>query len=201
MQLAPRKANFDATILFASRSPRRTSSWKSFHRQLGRQDVHHDDDERRRRRQHWRCGVTYPELSQGATDARTSGSLPNNAEPVKDYGKLLRIQPICETIMAAMLTTMQMFGEQNQAFVGLSNISRAGLNKLDFSGAVVGSGSGLPVHLHSDFFVSSSLKLRNVGPVFGQDASGNWWLSWVMRSEAWPRVEQQIARESGLRVL
>ncbi|KAK3713682.1 hypothetical protein LTR37_008376 [Vermiconidia calcicola] len=96
---------------------------------------------------------------------------------------------------------IMMFGEHDQAFVGLSNIARAGLNKLDFSGAVVGEGSGLPVHLHSDFFVSSSLKLRNVGPIFGQDASGNWWMSWVMRSEAWPRVEQQLARESGVRIV
>ena len=96
---------------------------------------------------------------------------------------------------------IMMFGEGRQAFVGLSNISRAGLNKLDFSGAVIGAGNGTPVHLHSDFFVSSSLKLRNVGPLFGQDASGNWWISWVMRSEAWPRVEHLLAMEAGIRVI
>lgn len=96
---------------------------------------------------------------------------------------------------------LMFFGHHNMAFMGLSNISGAKLYNLDFSAAVVGEGSGVPAYLHSDFYVKALFKVRNVGPIFGQDASGNWWMSWVMRSEAWSRVEAQLAKDAGIRLV
>lgn len=106
---------------------------------------------------------------------------------------------------------LMFFGEPGMAFMGMSNVSGAKPYSLDFSAAVVGGGSGgsggsgdesgSVAYLHCDFYVKALFKVRNVGPIFGQDRHGDWWMSWVMRSEAWGKVEQELAMGEGLKLV
>ncbi|KAE8153638.1 hypothetical protein BDV25DRAFT_149191 [Aspergillus avenaceus] len=36
------------------------------------------------------------------------------------------------------------------------------------------------------------LPLRNMGPVAGKDPSGNWWIMWTLRKQAWSGVEKEL---------
>jgi hypothetical protein len=94
-----------------------------------------------------------------------------------------------------------LFGAWDQTIMGWSNFTKGGFFQMDFSPAVVGDGNGKPVYVHNSDFVASSFSIRNVGPLAGQDGQGNWWMTWLMRSEAWPRVEQQLARMGGVQVV
>ncbi|KAI5370578.1 putative transferase [Septoria linicola] len=123
--------------------------------------------------------------------------------------------------------SVMLFGPGSQIMMGTSNMSRAGLFKVDFSSVVLptsdidekdgdssyssgsettnfeggNSGKGTPACVHTDFYVGVPFSLRNVGPIIGKDADGNWWLSWVMRSSAWNEVEKELARTGGVKVL
>lgn len=96
---------------------------------------------------------------------------------------------------------LMFFGQPNMAFMGMSNVSGAKPYDLDFSPAAVDGGSGTIAYLHCDFYVKALFKVRNVGPIFGRDKHGDWWMSWVMRSEAWGRVEQELAMDEGIRLV
>ncbi|KAF7590719.1 hypothetical protein BBP40_002510 [Aspergillus hancockii] len=81
-----------------------------------------------------------------------------------------------------------------------SNWHRARLFEVDFSSAVVAS--GIPLVSRSNALGrpscviptinSNGISVRNIGPVVGKDAAGNWWLAWRLRASAWSVIEQEL---------
>jgi len=93
-------------------------------------------------------------------------------------------------------------GSWNQITVGFSNCHRAQFFDMDFSGAV--QRPGTPLEKRSNKLGQPSLiltnghangfSIRNIGPLIGRDAAGNWWIQSVLRSGAWAHVEQQFEK-------
>ncbi|KAF9698313.1 hypothetical protein EKO04_003352 [Ascochyta lentis] len=95
---------------------------------------------------------------------------------------------------------LAMVGSWNQIMFSWSNWNRARFYEVDFSSAVVRSGLngedrmsklGRPSFImnrgHGD-----GISIRNGGPLIGEDANGDWWVSWPMRAEAWSEVEKAL---------
>ncbi|KAM3419055.1 hypothetical protein BST61_g5010 [Cercospora zeina] len=83
----------------------------------------------------------------------------------------------------------------------LSNFStKEEKSRITCSSAEVPS-RGTPACVHIAFHIGVPFSLRNVGPIIGKDADGNWWLSWEMRSSAWIEVERLLARSGGVKVI
>ncbi|KAF2211534.1 hypothetical protein CERZMDRAFT_98418 [Cercospora zeae-maydis SCOH1-5] len=133
--------------------------------------------------------------------------------------------------------SIMLLGAESQIMLGTSNVSRAGLFRVDFSSAIIPSPTipssppitekvdqlsasstkgeksqvtcssvevptrGTPAWAHIDFHIGVPFSLRNVRPIIGKDADGNWWLSWEMRSSAWIVVERLLARSGGVKVI
>jgi hypothetical protein len=97
---------------------------------------------------------------------------------------------------------LPLVGSWNQLTVGFSNWHRARFFDMDFSGAVLRSGT--PFESRSNKLGQPSLILtnghadgfsvRNIGPLIGRDAAGNWWMQSILRNEAWPHVEKQLEK-------
>jgi hypothetical protein len=92
-----------------------------------------------------------------------------------------------------------MFGEPTSFLICCSNWHRARFFELDFSSAVVSPGAlplqdrpvGRPSYVIPTFH-SVNFPGRNVGPIIGKDAAGNWWLAWTIRTSAWPVIEEEL---------
>ena len=97
---------------------------------------------------------------------------------------------------------LPLVGAWNQITVGFSNWHRGRFFDMDFSGAVLRPGTPLESRAnklgqpsliltngHADGF-----SVRNVGPLMGRDAAGNWWIQSILRAEAWPHIEKQFAK-------
>lgn len=95
-----------------------------------------------------------------------------------------------------------LFGSWNQIMVGFSNWHRGRFFDMDFSGAVLRP--GMPLEKRSNKLGQPSLVLpnghsdgfsvRNIGPLIGRDAAGNWWIQCSLRSSAWAHVEKQFEK-------
>ncbi|GIK04023.1 hypothetical protein Aspvir_008098 [Aspergillus viridinutans] len=93
---------------------------------------------------------------------------------------------------------LPVFGEPTSLLVCCSNWHRGRFFEVDFSPAVLAPPPHDRVHplgrpscvipLHH----SSGLALRNLGPIIGKDAAGNWWLSCTVRTSAWSGIEQEL---------
>ncbi|KAH1550971.1 hypothetical protein KXX57_009062 [Aspergillus fumigatus] len=92
------------------------------------------------------------------------------------------------------------FGEPTSVLVCCSNWHRGRFFEVDFSSAVLAPGIPLHDRVHPlgrpscviPTHHSGGLSLRNVGPIIGKDASGNWWLSCTVRTSAWVGIEQEL---------
>ena len=91
-----------------------------------------------------------------------------------------------------------MYGYPDEVRFFFSNWHKARFFDVDFSGAVTRTGLpleqrankiGRPSYINVTGY-ENGFTIRNGGPVIGKDAAGNWWLSWVMRKEAWSAVEK-----------
>jgi hypothetical protein len=95
-----------------------------------------------------------------------------------------------------------LIGIWNQINVGFSNWHRARFFDMDFSGAVLQPGT--PLATRSNKLGQPSLILtnghtdgfstRNIGPLMGRDAAGNWWIQCALRTSAWTSVEKQLEK-------
>ncbi|KAL2859791.1 uncharacterized protein BJX67DRAFT_40832 [Aspergillus lucknowensis] len=93
-----------------------------------------------------------------------------------------------------------MFGEANSLLVCCTNWNRGRFFEVDFSAAVTKSGippTDRPNALGRPSFVvptqhSRGPGLRNIGPIIGKDAAGNWWLSSTVRTSAWAGIEREL---------
>ena len=93
-------------------------------------------------------------------------------------------------------------GSWNQTTVGFSNWHRGRFFDMDFSSAVLQPGT--PLEKRSNKLGQPSLILtnghadgfstRNIGPLIGKDAAGNWWIQCSMRTGAWAHVEKQFEK-------
>lgn len=97
---------------------------------------------------------------------------------------------------------MPLVGSWNQSLMGWSNWHRARFYDMDFSGAVLrpgipiknranklGQPSTILVNGHANGFST-----RNVGPLTGRDANGDWWMQSVLRAGAWAHIEKQLGK-------
>ncbi|KAM0704785.1 hypothetical protein Q7P35_007571 [Cladosporium inversicolor] len=95
-----------------------------------------------------------------------------------------------------------LFGSWNQINVGFSNWHLGRFFDMDFSGAVLRPGT--PLEKRSNKLGQPSLvlpdghadgfRVRNIGPLIGRDAAGNWWIQCSLRSSAWAHVEKQFEK-------
>jgi hypothetical protein len=93
-------------------------------------------------------------------------------------------------------------GSWNQTTVGFSNWHRGRFFDMDFSSAVLRPGT--PLEKRANKLGQPSLILtnghadgfstRNIGPLIGKDAAGNWWIQCSMRTGAWAQVEKQFEK-------
>jgi hypothetical protein len=73
---------------------------------------------------------------------------------------------------------------------------------MDFSGAVLRPGKPLekrPNKLGQPSLVltdghADGFSIRNIGPLIGRDAAGNWWIQCSLRAGAWSHVEKQFEK-------
>jgi len=95
-----------------------------------------------------------------------------------------------------------LIGSWNQINVGFSNWHRARFFDMDFSGAVLRPGKPLekrPNKLGQPSLVltdghADGFSVRNIGPLIGKDAAGNWWIQCSLRAGAWSHVEKQLEK-------
>ena len=95
---------------------------------------------------------------------------------------------------------MPIFGDPGMLLIVCSNWHKGRFFEVDFSAAAIAP--GVPLTQRSNKLGRPSyinvtghnrgMSTRNMGPVVGKDAAGNWWLAWTMRTDAWPAVEQQL---------
>jgi hypothetical protein len=92
------------------------------------------------------------------------------------------------------------FGDPNMFMFMISNWEKAKLFNVNFSGAVAKRGLSLENRKNQlgrpSCIQGSGTKhyaTRNTGVVIGKDAGGNYWLSYNLRKEAWPKVEEELS--------
>jgi hypothetical protein len=95
---------------------------------------------------------------------------------------------------------LSLFGQPDQILIACSNWNKGRFFEVDFSAAVIApgcpvmdraNGLGKASYINTTG-ENSGMSLRNMGPVIGKDAAGNWWLAWNMHTEAWPVIEKQL---------
>jgi hypothetical protein len=97
---------------------------------------------------------------------------------------------------------LPLVGSWNQIMLAWSNWHRARFFDLDFSAAVVRSGTPLesrPNKLGQPSLIlpnghTNGMSIRNAGPLVGRDPNGDWWLQFVLRDNAWTQVEEQFQK-------
>ncbi|KAI2710329.1 hypothetical protein CBS147332_6030 [Penicillium roqueforti] len=111
-----------------------------------------------------------------------------------------------EAMTALQMQTMEqtgylaLVGDPRMMLLSCSNWHKARLFDIDFSSAVLQSSgpSSLqnPQHTGKPCYVNgvqhSANSFRNVLSVIGKDAGGNWWLTGVLRTDAWTHIEKQL---------
>ncbi|OQE06333.1 hypothetical protein PENVUL_c018G01431 [Penicillium vulpinum] len=111
-----------------------------------------------------------------------------------------------EAMTALQMQTMEktgylaLVGDPRMTLLSCSNWHKARLFDMDFSSAVLQSSnqsrSQTPRKIGKPSYVNgvqhSVNSFRNVLSVIGKDAGGNWWLTGVLRTDAWAHVEEQL---------
>jgi hypothetical protein len=94
-----------------------------------------------------------------------------------------------------------LYGNSSMLLVIFSNWSAGKFFEIDFSAAVLRPGLplekrsnalGRPSYIHAGGKIRGFFG-RNVFPIMGKDAAGNYWLSGPARAEAWPQIEKALA--------
>ncbi|KAJ5456373.1 hypothetical protein N7530_011647 [Penicillium desertorum] len=101
-----------------------------------------------------------------------------------------------EAMTALQMQTMEKTGylalvdNPRIMLLSCSNWHKARLFGMDFSPAQNPQKKGKPSYVNG--VQHSSNSFRNVLSVIGKDAGGNWWLTGVLRTDAWAHVEEQL---------
>jgi hypothetical protein len=103
-------------------------------------------------------------------------------------------------ITVAKVGRLPVFGDSSLLMTVCTNWEKGRFFQVDFSPAVLASGIapsqranqlGRPSYVNV-IGTKNGFSSRNVGPVIGKDAAGNWWLTYTLRSGVWATVEQQL---------
>ncbi|KAL9619777.1 MAG: hypothetical protein Q9160_005613 [Pyrenula sp. 1 TL-2023] len=100
------------------------------------------------------------------------------------------------------------FGDATMEMISFSNWSKGRFFETDLSAAVVGSdgdggeedlpartnGPGIPSYIQFDAW-SKKFQLRNIIPIMGKDAAGNYWLEGPLRKGVWDVIERKLREE------
>jgi hypothetical protein len=94
-----------------------------------------------------------------------------------------------------------LYGDSSTILVIFSNWSSGKFFDIDFSSAVIKQGMpsdqrsnpvGRPSYVNGDGRVNGFV-VRNIFPIMGKDAAGNYWLNGAARAEAWREIEKSLA--------
>lgn len=94
-----------------------------------------------------------------------------------------------------------LFGDSTMNHFVFSNWTAAKFFEADLSAALVKEGLprnkrsnpvGMPSFMVSDGTVTGQ-SVRNIFPIMGRDAGGNYWMSATIRDGAWPAIEKALA--------
>ncbi|KAF7115861.1 hypothetical protein CNMCM5793_003604 [Aspergillus hiratsukae] len=82
-------------------------------------------------------------------------------------------------------------GDGGMLFQVCANWGKARLYDMDFAGAMQGNPGPKkkPSFVHTTRYTHCS-SWRNIGVVLGRDTGGNWWISWNLRAQLWPKLER-----------
>ena len=92
------------------------------------------------------------------------------------------------------------FGDPSMEMMSFSNWSKGKYFETDMSAAVVrmgrspsarANGPGIPSYIHFNAW-STAFQLRNIVPIFGKDAAGNYWLEAPLRAGVWDLIDKQL---------
>lgn len=132
-------------------------------------------------------------LGQTALRIRQSLAQQRTAEQIEAV-TALQMEMIAKTGYLALV------GDPRMVLLSCSNWHKARLYELDFSAAVMPraadsnfneqSVKGKPSYVNG--VQHSPNSFRNVLSVIGKDSGGNWWLTGVLRMDAWTKVQLQL---------
>ncbi|KAL1964981.1 hypothetical protein VTN77DRAFT_6181 [Rasamsonia byssochlamydoides] len=118
-----------------------------------------------------------------------------------------QVQALAALQKAAVAKTgnLALFGDPGLLLITCSNWSKGRFFEIDFSSAVIAPGVPLSQRtnkLGRASYINSAvhrngMPTRYCGAVFGKDAAGNFWSAWTMRTETWPKIEEQLKALSG----
>ncbi|KAJ5933985.1 hypothetical protein N7454_006314 [Penicillium verhagenii] len=101
---------------------------------------------------------------------------------------------------------LPVFGDPTSQLIAWTNWHKARLFEVDFSSAVIKPGIklntranplGMPSYV-SPFATTKEMPLRNSCSIIGKDHAGNWWLIFILRDGAWPKIAQQLDSLRGM---
>lgn len=139
------------------------------------------------------CQIADEPLGQIALRVRQSLAQQRTTEQVEAM-TALQMQTMEKTGYLALV------GDPRMLLLSCSNWHKARLFNMDFSSAIL-QNSAQPKSQRSGFAGKPSYvngvqhaanSFRNVLSVIGKDEGGNWWLTGVLRTDAWVHVEEQL---------
>lgn len=92
------------------------------------------------------------------------------------------------------------FGDATMEMISFSNWSKGKFFETDFSAAIVQEGRplaaranklGIPSYIQFDAW-SQNFQLRNIFPIMGKDAAGNYWLEGPLRAGVWDMIDKKL---------
>lgn len=98
--------------------------------------------------------------------------------------------------------TWPIFGDASMEMMSYSNWTKGKYFETDFSAAIVREGLPRATRAETPGFASlvqfnawsSKFDLRNIVPIMGKDAAGNYWLQGPLRDVVWNRIDRELKR-------
>ncbi|KAK2037423.1 hypothetical protein LZ31DRAFT_481325 [Colletotrichum somersetense] len=92
------------------------------------------------------------------------------------------------------------FGDATMEMISFSNWSKGKFLETDFSSAIIKEGSpraaranrpGIPSYIQFNAW-SKKFQIRNIIPIMGKDAAGNYWLQGPLRAGVWEMIDKKL---------
>ncbi|KAL4914773.1 hypothetical protein BDW62DRAFT_219853 [Aspergillus aurantiobrunneus] len=114
--------------------------------------------------------------------------------------QLEALQAVKKHTLAKEGHTWPIFGNASMEMISYSNWTKSKYFETDFSAAIVREGFPREARAEKPGFASmvqfnawsTKFNLRNIIPIMGKDAAGNYWLQGAMRDVVWKRIEKQL---------
>lgn len=110
------------------------------------------------------------------------------------------LQAVKKQTLAREGHTWPMFGDASMEMMSYSNWTKGKYFETDFSAAIVREGFARETRAEKPGFASmvqfnawsTKFDLRNLMPIMGKDAAGNYWLQGPLRDVVWKRIERDL---------